>query len=181
MASKVIEDPTDSRTDRQCFLIGMSLEENRFVTVPEQAALLQWAYQSELEEKHFATMPMQEACLPWARRNEPEEKHFATVPMIAVSPARSRQRELEEEWHTSFEQAISERAARVSQQLRHLSTTGLDRAAPATDPLPIAPPSLSMRARRYWRERKRAIILFCLSLGLFLVGFDLMGLLVVLR
>ena len=158
MVSNVIENPIDIRTDQQCVLIGMSLEENR-----------------------FATVPMAVACSAWASASELEENCFATVPMLALRPTRSPQRELEEEWHTSFEQAISERAARVSLQLRHLSTTGLKHAVPATDPLPAAPLSRLARARNYWRERKRVILLCCLGLALFLIGFDLMGLLVLAR
>lgn len=181
MVSSVIENPTDSRIDRESFLIGMSLEENRFVTVPEQPARVQDVYPNEREEQLFATVPMQEVRLPSSYPRELEEELFATVPMFAVEPKRSRQRELEAEWHTSFEQAISGRAARVSQQLRHLSTTGLEHAVPATDPLPASSLSLLARTRRYWQERKRAIILFCLGLGLFLIGFDLMGLLVALH
>ena len=182
MMSSVIENPTDSGTSRQCFLIGMSLEESRFVTVPEQTVPGLSAPLSEQEEQErFATVPMQEVLLRLSYASEQEPGPFATVPMLAAGSARIRQRALEEEWHTSFEQAISDRVARVSQQLRHLSTTGLDRAVPATDPLPVASLSLSTRARSYWQKRKRAIILFCLGLALFLIGFDLMGLLIALR
>jgi hypothetical protein len=158
MTSGVIENPTDIKTDQQCILIGMSLEESRFATVPVQAARVQWTHQSA-----------------------PEENRFATVPMLAIRPAREQQRAQEEEWHTSFEQAISERAARVSQQLRRLSTTGLDRAVPVTDPLPCAARSSLARVRQYWQEHRRTIALYCLAFILFLVGFDLMGLLVLLR
>jgi hypothetical protein len=106
---------------------------------------------------------------------------FATELMPAVSPLPARQREQEEEWHTSFEQAISERAARVSQQLRRLSTTALDRAlAPATDALPGALHA-PRPARFRWREKRRAVLFTCLGICLFLLGFDLMGLLVALR
>ncbi|HXR65499.1 MAG TPA: hypothetical protein VN729_06235 [Ktedonobacteraceae bacterium] len=158
MTNGVIENPTDIRTDQQCILIGMSLEESRFATVPVQAARVQWTHQSASEENRFAT-----------------------VPMLAIRPAREQQRQQEEEWHTSFEQAISERAARVSQQLRRLSTTGLDLAVPVTDPLPSAVRPILARARQYWQERKRTIALCCLAFLLILVGFDLMGLLVMLR
>jgi hypothetical protein len=158
MISRVIENPPDVRTDRQYISIGMSLEENRFATVPMRAARPLRTGQSELEREQFATVPME-----------------------AVRSLRTERRELEEEWHTSFEQAISERAARVSEQLRHLSTTALDRAVPATDVQPAAPRSPLARACHFWRERKRGIVLFCLGFGLFLAGFDLMGLLVLLR
>lgn len=109
------------------------------------------------------------------------QNRFATEPMLAVRPARTLQRTQEEAWHTSFEQAISARAARVSQQLRRLSTTRLEHTTFETDPLPVAPRSALMGGRRFWRERQRTIVFFCLGLGLFLSGFDLLGLLVMLR
>jgi hypothetical protein len=158
MANSVIDNPTDIRTDRQCILIGMTLEENR-----------------------FATVPMPAACLPWTPDSELAKNRFATVPMAALSPAHLARLELEEVWHTSFEQAISDRAARISQQLRHLSTTSLDHAIAVGAPEPIAARTFLARPRHFLKKHRRAIILFCLGLGLFLLGFDLMGLLVIAR
>lgn len=110
-----------------------------------------------------------------------EENGFATVPMHAVCPERTRQQAQEEEWYTSFEQAISGRAARVSQQLRRLATMDLEARMPATDPLPSAPPAPLVRVRAPWLPRRRFVILCCLGLGLFLSGFDLLGLLLLLH
>lgn len=134
-----------------------------------------------LPENYFATVPMQAARPSYTRQRELEEQYFATVPMLAISPARLRQRELEEELHTSFEEAISERAARVSARLRRLSTTtALTRAEPETDALPATRRFSVTPLLRFWREHRDAIRRFCLGLGLFLIGFDLMGLLVML-
>ena len=134
-----------------------------------------------LEENRFATEPMPVSRPTYTRQRELEENRFATELMFAFQPARTFQSEQEEEWYTSFEEAISERAARVSQQLRRLSTTGLELATPETDPLPAARCSLLVRVNSFWHVRKRTIVLICLAFGLFLIGFDLMGLLVALR
>lgn len=164
MTETSLAHPTEIKTDRQEILIGMSLEMYRYVTLPMKEVSAHQGLQGELTENSFATEPMLPAQRPrWTPR-----------------------REQEEEWHTSFEQAISERAARVSQRLRRLSTTALDLEcaavpAPALDALPVSAPSLLARARHFWRTRKRTIVLFSLGLALFLAGFDLMGLLVLLR
>ncbi|HEX7736198.1 MAG TPA: hypothetical protein VF458_15195 [Ktedonobacteraceae bacterium] len=163
MTSDIIESPTDNRTDRQGILIGMSLEEYRYMTRPMEGVNVRWTSRGELVENSFATEPM----------------------LSAPRPSRMPRREQEEEWHTSFEQAISERAARVSLRLRRLSTTSLNlqSALPATDPLPLpaAQRSFLTRVSHAWRAHKRAIVMFCLGLALFLAGFDLLGLLVLLR
>ncbi|HLG75964.1 MAG TPA: hypothetical protein VKX46_06090 [Ktedonobacteraceae bacterium] len=119
-------------------------------------------------------------CLPIASLLE--ENYFATVPMIAVKPVPVRQNENEEELYTSFEEAISERVARVSRQLERLSTSGSlptiesgQRDSQASDTPPVTP-----GFPRLWRAR-RAITLVCLGLSLLLAGFDLMGLLVLSR
>lgn len=158
MKSSVIDSPTDICLEMRHTPDGMPLEENRFATEP--MLLFRPAY---------------------TRQREQEENRFATELMFAFRPARALQNEQEEAWHTSFEEAISERAARVSQQLRRLSTTGLELTVPETDPLPVAPCSLLARANSFLHARKRTILLLCLGLSLFLVGFDLMGLLVALR
>lgn len=119
-------------------------------------------------------------CLPIASLLE--ENYFATVPMIAVKPAPMRKREDEEELYTSFEEAISERAARVSRQLERLSTSGSLPVLASASRAPLASTALSItpRSPRFWRVG-RAITLVCLGLSLLLAGFDLMGLLVLSR
>ena len=113
-------------------------------------------------------------CLPLAGLLEGSD--FATVPMLVVKPASTRKYEDEEELYTSFEEAISERVARVSRQLERLSTSGsLPALASAPSVKTVSPKML--RCPRFWRAR-RAITLACLGLSLLLAGFDLMGLLV---
>ncbi len=130
-----------------------------------------------------------------------DENYFDTVPMIAFHPTRAPQREDEEEVYTSFEEAISERAARIS---RHLSSLPLAAQsephvapelasgatcnvigwqAPAWRPHPmLAIFSTGLAClRRCLRAGRRAITLTCLALSLLLAGFDLMGLLILLR
>jgi len=101
-----------------------------------------------------------------------EDDAFATVPMIALSPRWTPQREDEEEVYTSFEEAISERAARIS---RHLSSQPLVTQRRSMELASASP--ISSRVQR-WR---RTLVLTCLALSLLLAGFDLMGLLVLLR
>ncbi|HEY0755800.1 MAG TPA: hypothetical protein VGD98_17710 [Ktedonobacteraceae bacterium] len=158
MMNGVIENPTAIRRGQREILIGMSLEEYRFMT-----------------------RPMAEVSMQWTAEGELRENRFATVPMATVYPSWTRQRAQEEEWYTSFEQAISERAARVSERLRYLSTTAVKRSLPETDPLPSTRPALLSQISHFWCMRKRKIVLFCLSMALFFAGFDLMGLLVLLR
>ena len=116
-------------------------------------------------------------CLPLAGLLE--ENYFATVPMLAVKPASVKKCEEEEELYTSFEEAISERAARVSRQLERLSTSGslpsLASVRQERESSVVLP--IMSRSPRFWRVR-RAITLACLALSLLLAGFDLMGLLV---
>ena len=211
MMSSISQDPPDSGTERQSIMIGMSLEEHRFATTPMSALLLsrrveQQRFATELMsatpllsgdqgtlvEQHFATVPMPALCPRQTDQLELAEQSFATEPLFAVRSPQAERLELEEKWHTSFEEAISERVARVSLRLCRLSTTALEleSAAPATDPLPAASSLTSLptrprlflaHARRFWQERRRSIVLCCLCAGLFLLGFDLMGLLVALR
>lgn len=173
MKNCIIANPTDTR------LSAWWLRENDdFATKPVPVS------SPRTPDDFFATELMPSAQSTARQTSELSADWFATELMPAVSSPQISQREQEEAWHTSFEQAISERAARVSQQLRRLSTTALDHAlVPATDPLPSAPrsPRPWRPARSGWPTKRRAILLTCLGLCLFLLGFDLMGLLLVLR
>ena len=106
----------------------------------------------------------------------PEDMH-ATAPM-AVARATCWQPS-EEELHTSFEQAISDRVLAVNRQLKHLS-------CPLTDALPVQSQTDTTVTQRSlvshltlleqaWQQRIRYIAIAFL---LVMVGFDLMGLLV---
>lgn len=103
-----------------------------------------------------------------------ERDAFATVPTRAVSPARMAQRKDEEEVYTSFEEAIRERAARISRQLS-------SQPAARQRQLAVATPTLPARLSGYFWAGRRAITLACLAFSLLLAGFDLMGLLIILR
>jgi hypothetical protein len=117
-------------------------------------------------------IPPAHCCLPahpsWA------DDAFATVPTDAVSATRVAQSKDEEDVYTSFEEAIRERAARIS---RHLSSQ------PAAVPSHSrsATPTLPARLSGYLWAGRRAITMVCLALSLLLAGFDLMGLLIILR
>lgn len=102
-----------------------------------------------------------------------DEVSFATAPMLALSPAFTRSGETEEELYTSFEEAISERVAHVSRQLSSLPL--------AVQPGPTTSHARVVRRARGGQVPQRALTLFCLGLSLMLVGFDLMGLLIIMR
>lgn len=111
---------------------------------------------------------------------------FATMPAIpAVSP---QQKIDEEELHTSFEHAISDRLITVNRKLSlvsgpltdpervHLQTSQkliCSNSMPNVEVKAHSTPHASMKGR--WR---RSLLLFSLALMFLLVGFDIMGLLV---
>jgi hypothetical protein len=114
------------------------------------------------------------------------EDQYATTPMAVVQPAFQFQGE--EELHTSFEQAISDRVMAVNRQLSHLSgpITDTGYVQPHTDdlvhpdiltiaiPLPaVANPS---HHENVWQ---RIVLMVCLCLILVMLGFDLLGVLLV--
>jgi hypothetical protein len=126
----------------------------------------------------------------------PLEESYDTTPMMAVSSPVEHGYE-EEELHTSFEQAISGRVSALQGRLSRLSApqpvavsyatdplsqtavvslvANTDSHAVTTGPLHMASlPTLSLSASL----RQRGIVLASLALGFAMLGFDLMGLLV---
>ena len=106
-----------------------------------------------------------------------QQDFFATAPMQALWRVPDRQRE--EEAYTSFEAAISNRVLALKE--RHISayleTGAHGGVSPAVDRLVYRASTLwrTVCARRIW---KRGILLSSAALMLMLIGFDLMGLLV---
>lgn len=118
-----------------------------------------------------------------AHASQEKEDMFATVPMIALHP--TSQQTDEEELYTSFEQAISDRARTVSLQLGRLSGSvqNIYYGLRTTDALT---PYQTRASRRglfdvSGHEWRRGLLWLCGALMLVLLGFDLMGLLVLLR
>ncbi len=115
-------------------------------------------------------------------RTLPMNNIYATIPMIAVEAqsARALSRPVspdtgEEELHTSFEQAISDRLLALNSRLQRITRS--------TDPA-FAPPAARLQAeaarhsqtrRLHWRH---PLLLASLALMFLLLGFDVMGLLV---
>lgn len=125
------------------------------------------------------------------------EDQFATTPMSVFRPLPSHcQQPNEEELHTSFEQAISDRVLAVNQRLSRLSGSLHPLALSQETPIPptMAPlperddcfsaPSVptgiqQSRSKGWFGKRwQRNTIFIGFVLSLMLVGFDLMGLLV---
>lgn len=105
-----------------------------------------------------------------------EKNYFETVPLVALRSLPVLSCVDEEDLYTSFEEAISGRARTISRQLDRLSPVGVSRHTDA-----LATSSLCSWASRLWRSRRHTIMLACLGLSLLLLGFDLMGLLVLSR
>ncbi|MDQ6660076.1 MAG: hypothetical protein M3Z24_03825 [Chloroflexota bacterium] len=109
----------------------------------------------------------------------PGENCFATAPMQAIPPLFQQLNEAE--LLTDFEQAISDRVLAVNQQLARISgpLPQLERIYKNTEQLRSEPeqpiPSFSGRLGEVWQ---RNILFACFALMFILVGFDLMGLLV---
>jgi hypothetical protein len=105
------------------------------------------------------------------------EDMYATTPLVVVRPTYTQPNE--EELHTSFEEAISDRVLAVNRQLRHLSiplTDCLDVQSPARTPVKLQ--SLLARLTRPGYASRQALLYVAIALMLVMVGFDLMGLLV---
>ncbi|MBO0796750.1 MAG: hypothetical protein J2P36_38200 [Ktedonobacteraceae bacterium] len=96
---------------------------------------------------------------------EKETLDYKTAPLMAIRPAT--QQINEEEVYTSFEAAISDRVLAIRNTLSHLQQTRSARRSPA-------------KHTSGWRDWLRAARLAALALLCILIGFDLMGLLVLL-
>lgn len=105
------------------------------------------------------------------------EDLYATTPLVVVRPTYTQPNE--EELHTSFEEAISDRVLAVNRQLRHLSNPLTDCMvvkSPTYSPLKVQ--SLLARLKRPGYTSRKALYYMAIALMLVMVGFDLMGLLV---
>src|SRR6266702_7089191 len=105
------------------------------------------------------------------------EDIYATSPLVAVRPIYRQPNE--EELHSSFEEAISDRVLAVNRQLRRLSV-------PLTDNLSVQSPTSTVVKRQgllacltlLGQVSRQAMLLIAIAFMLVMVGFDLMGLLV---
>ncbi|HLQ29456.1 MAG TPA: hypothetical protein VK140_09495 [Ktedonobacteraceae bacterium] len=119
------------------------------------------------------------------------EDRFATMPEITTVPAY--QPLNEEELHTSFEMAISDRLIAVNRQLSIVSgpltdpdrvqrgrlTKSLTQSGTKSQPvLPASQVSMKRLPALFETAWQRSIIYASLVLALTLIGFDLMGLLI---
>ncbi|GAC1655633.1 MAG: hypothetical protein NVS4B12_28110 [Ktedonobacteraceae bacterium] len=109
------------------------------------------------------------------RMNTTLEESYATAPMATVRPTSIS----EEELHTLFEAAISSRLLAMREQMQRISGPLLyhQQFRYETDALPVleTQPQKTPLFRHNWQ---RIMLFSSLSLMLTLMGFDLMGLLV---
>lgn len=109
------------------------------------------------------------------------EDRYATVPIAAARPVFCQQNE--EELHTSFEEAISDRVLAMNRQLQRLSGS-LNEARlvqPQTDglqPDALIDYSQGTYYALTFRAWQWAVLAAALTLMLIMLGFDLMGLLI---
>ena len=114
---------------------------------------------------------------------------YATEPMAAIRPVKITNQLSEEELHTSFEQAISERVTALQERLQRLSDPELIAARPAyrqTTPLAntsyatqLEIPAVSSKKNMLVHNTMQRVTLFtCLAMMFMMLGFDMMGLLV---
>ena len=108
------------------------------------------------------------------------EDVYTTTPLITI---RSMYRQPnEEELHSSFEEAISDRVFALNKQLRHLSLAQIDN-VPAQSlmhdvvELPSDPAFFTLLRSR----SRQVMLLIAIAFMLMMVGFDFMGLLVLLK
>jgi hypothetical protein len=105
------------------------------------------------------------------------EDMYQTTPMGVVQPIS--QHPDEEELHTSFEEAISDRVLVVNRQLSRLSGTHISNLyVRSQTSAPVKQDGLAVRPTLPGRARQRGMLFVALAFMLVLVGFDLMGLLV---
>jgi hypothetical protein len=105
------------------------------------------------------------------------EDIYSTTPLTVVRPPYWQPDE--EELHSSFEEAISDRVLAVNRQLRRLSV-------PLTDNLSVQSPTSTVVKRQGLlacltlpgQVSRQAMLLIAIAVMLVMVGFDLMGLLV---
>ena len=106
------------------------------------------------------------------------DKMYATMPVVAIQPVSAYGVSAPpdvEELYTSFEQAISDRVMAINGKLRHMASNS----HPAT---PACATKGDIQARvgmvkPLLHITRRCLLFGCLALMLLLIGFDLMGLL----
>lgn len=105
------------------------------------------------------------------------EDMYATTPIAVMCPAYGQSDE--EDLYTSFEEAISERVLAVNRQLRHLSLplTG-SLSVPSPTYTSIKPQSLVAHPGLLKYATRQTMLGVAIAFILIMVGFDLMGLLV---
>jgi hypothetical protein len=111
-----------------------------------------------------------------------DEQYFATAPLFSLPIKQSARHESEDEaLYTQFEEAISERVARVSRQLSQISYPALasGRANVYASTRSTGAPEMPLLA--FFATKQRQIRQVCLGISLLLLGFNLMGLFILLR
>ncbi len=101
------------------------------------------------------------------------QDQFATSPIIAVHPALAYEQPDEEELYTSFEQAISDRILAMSKQLSRISGPLVNSQAV----LSVKQQNDRLNPTLLNQRWKQCIVYISLAVMFLLVGFDIMGLL----
>jgi hypothetical protein len=108
------------------------------------------------------------------------EDMYSTTPMIMVRSINRQSNE--DELHSSFEEAISDRVFALNKQLRHLSVPLIDNISAQSSMSAVV--KLQSNPTRFTLLRpglRQVMLLIAIAFMLIMVGFDLMGLLVILK
>ena len=108
-----------------------------------------------------------------------EESPYATAPMAAVLP--TYQLPSEEELHSSFEKAISQRLMTTHSYITYLDDFASSETGPLAHSTRCSAPLISplpAQTSYFLRSRRKMFALIALASLFLLIGFDLMGLLI---
>jgi hypothetical protein len=105
---------------------------------------------------------------------------YSTTPLIVMRTLYRQPNE--DELHSSFEEAISDRVIALNMQLRHLSIPLIDDVSMRSSMRPLVklqskPTHFTLLTPAVWK----VILLITIAFMLIMIGFDLMGLLILLK
>ena len=108
------------------------------------------------------------------------EDIYSTTPLIRMRSIF--QQSHEDELHSSFEEAISDRVFALNKQLRHVSVPLIDNVAAQSSISAVVKQHIPLIRLSFLRHHSRRVMIrIAFAFMLIMIGFDLMGLLVLLK
>lgn len=109
----------------------------------------------------------------------PPEDLYSTTPLNSIHSLYRQSNE--DELHSSFEEAISDRVVALNKQLRRMRVPLIDNVPEQSPIIAVVKQKSSLACNPLFRSSSRkAILLIAVAFMLIMVGFDLMGLFVLL-